>query len=190
MPVRGSIKTGVKLDGGAQLSSHLNKAGDRALVLQKRILERAGMQIATQAKHHLQQIKNPERDPATRGKGKRRSLVNAIMSDRVAKRTGRDLVYVNVYWGLPYGKILEDGPAKVFAWIIQAKWAKALRFPRIGGGGAVQSVQYVARGYKIVHTWSPDHLRPHIAPAIEEVWPQTQRELEQVPRKVLEGALL
>lgn len=90
-----------------------------------------------------------------------------------AKRVGGE-IRVEAGWGSRHGPVLEWGPS-VKSWVIEARFAKALRF-RVGG-------QIVFR-QRVVRNWTPDQLRPHFGPSIRKILPGLRRDLDAIPGKV------
>ena len=95
-------------------------------------------------------------------------------------------VVTEITWDEQYGRIAEYGP-RVKSWVIEAKYAKALRFPILTASGAVDKIQYVARGHHILFRWRESMLRPHVNPAIDELWPEIQETLNEIPNRALDG---
>jgi hypothetical protein len=85
-----------------------------------------------------------------------------------------DAVEADFTAGKAYDLVLEYGP-EVGSWLIEAKFANALRFPILDSTGAVTHIQYVPRGKQVLHEWTRDQLRPHWIPAIDRAWPRIER---------------
>ncbi len=73
-----------------------------------------------------------------------------------AKTKGRQ-TELDIEWGVPYGRVLEFGPARKRRWVIKPKRGKALRFMV---GGRLVFVRSVTR------VWTKDQLRPHLGPTL------------------------
>ena len=161
------MKVQVDIENADFLERAAPAATQRALVLTKRVMEHFLARTVEQAGNIL--------DRTTHGDGSlAQSLDYEVEPPHGASVTGI------VDWGERYGSVLEYGP-EVESWMIEAKFAQALRFPILSDTGEVLKVQYVARGYQVEFNWNRSMLRPHVNPAIDALWNEFERMLAEIP---------
>jgi hypothetical protein len=98
-------------------------------------------------------------------------------------------------WAVPYGYVLEWGPATKRSWVIKPKGFRSTTLGRSGGGQALTALRWRAGGEwkyarQVVHKWTVGSLRPHFEPWIDHHQRHMLQDLGDVPHRVLEGELV
>lgn len=154
------------------------KAAKKAVVLTKRVLER-GMEQVRGAVASGNFFDNPS------------GGLQAGTWAGEARVTGK-FITVPGGWNSIVGPVREFGvlPKNQRGWLIQAKFAKALRFPgtvwspagRSGGSVGTPGIIYAK---SVWHPWSDAQLRPHWGPTLAKLWPDIERQLDMIPLEAL-----
>ena len=190
------MKVDVKIRGAEAIRIHWQRAGRRAAEIAKQLLQAAAADIRNKARVTLEDIHREAEDkrrqadkafaaaagedytPQTRST--RVSLAATLWEKAVGTRS-RNVTQVNLGWGKKHGPVLEWGPRHATSgwWITPGKTSPFLRWYDFGSKKVMYSHSAVW------HPWDDTQLRPHFAPAYDQVWSGFTAAFDRIPEKVL-----
>jgi hypothetical protein len=157
----------------------------QALELVARMMKEAHKKVTIMARRRLrywgdQIVSGIKRDntlfsysiPRLRGQRRRGALKSSLWVGGPRKSKNVAGVSVELGWGVPYGSVMELGPARVKRWEIKPTGFRqassrsggqtGIRFLRFRGGD--RKIHYAR---KVVRRWKQSELRPHFEPHTE-----------------------
>ena len=98
-------------------------------------------------------------------------------------------------WGVPYGEVLEWGPARAREWKIRPRGFRSdVTHGRSGGGKALARLRFVAKGKvvyarEVTHRWTEAERRPHFAPWLDHITRFFLDDMLSINARVIAGEL-